>query len=172
MVPVGPLQQILVRRSIRSFTDQEVVDETVKILLRAAMQAPSAGNQQPWRFVVVRDRQVLEKLADMSPYAGAAAGAALAVVVLGDAAGCPFAQNWAQDCAAATQNLLLEATHQGLGSVWLGVYPEKDREEKVARVLNVPEGITPFAVVALGYSKQANEFVDRYDPEKVRFESF
>ena len=165
------LQTIRCRRSIRKFVAGRVIgDETVDILLRAAMQAPSAANQQPWRFIVLRDRDRLEAVSRVSPYASMTKDASLAIVVAGDIRGTKFPAFWPQDCSAAVQNLLLEAVNQGLGAVWLGVHPEKDRETYLARLLELPDGVIPFAVVPVGYPEQANVFVDRWDPDKVHRE--
>lgn len=165
------LQSVLCRRSIRKFSAvRDIADETVDIVLRAAMQAPSAANQQPWRFIVVRDRNRLEAISRVSPYAAMTRDAALAVVIAGDIRAATLPAFWPQDCAAATQNLLLEAVNQGLGAVWLGVHPVKDREVYLARMLELPEGVIPFAVVPVGYPEQPNVFVERWDPDKVHRE--
>lgn len=97
------------RRSIRRYKDQAVEQEKIDKILRAAMQAPSAVNQQPWEFIVVRDKENLKKLAGISAYSRMVADAPLAIVVLGNEARMRLQHNWEQDLSAATQNILLEA---------------------------------------------------------------
>jgi nitroreductase len=167
------MKTIDIRRSVRQFKEKEVSKEKIEALLRAAMQAPSAGNQQPWEFLVVQNRDMLNKLSKMSPYATPIANGNLAVILLGVEDRMRFSENWEQDMSAATQNLLLEAVEQDLGGVWLGVSPLEDRELFVKDLFNLGEGYKPFAVVALGYPEKedANKYVDRYDESRIHFES-
>jgi nitroreductase len=161
------LDAIMTRRSIRRFTDVAVEDDVVERLLRAAMAAPSAGNQQAWRFVVVRDRDVLRQLADTSPYATMVPSAALAIVVCAEPAAEKHPGFWVQDCSAAVENLLLAAHALGLGAVWLGYYPVRERIQGAAGVLGLPEGIVPMSVVPIGWPKEDLPPVDRYDATYV-----
>ncbi len=157
---------IMTRRSIRAYTDRPVSEESVTQLLRAAMAAPSAKNQQPWHFVVVRDRDLLEAIARSTPYSGMTRDAQLAVVV------CAAADErdpgyWPQDCAAATENLLLAANTLGLGAVWLGFYPLPERVEALRGLLGIPEDVVPFSVVPVGYPAEHPARVDRFDPQRI-----
>jgi nitroreductase len=161
------LDNIMERRSIRRFLPDPVDGATVEILLRAAMAAPSAGNEQPWRFVVVRDREVLRRLADASPYASMVPSAPLAIVVCGDTSVEKHTGFWVQDCSAATENLLLAANALGLGAVWLGFHPAFERAEAAARALALPEGVIPLAVVPVGLPSETKPPADRYDPTYV-----
>lgn len=161
------LEAILTRRSVRKYTKESVSEELVTQLLRAAMAAPSAGNQQPWQFVVVRHPDVLKKLAEVSPYAGMTRDAALAVVICGDLAREERKGFWVQDCAAATQNLLLAAHALGLGAVWCGLYPREERVEKARAVLGIPSQTVPFALVPVGYPAERPETVDRFDRNRI-----
>jgi nitroreductase len=145
------LEAILTRRSIREYTPQAVPDELSQELLAAAMQAPSAGNQQPWHFVLVTERSQLNALAGMLPYGQMLKSAPLGVVVCGDPERAGHPRFWVQDCSAATQNLLLAAHARGLGAVWLGVYPVEERVVGVQQVLRLPGRVLPLCVVALGY---------------------
>ena len=130
---------VLSRRSIRRYTDQPVDDATVERLLRAAMAAPSAGNQQPWQFVVLRDRETLTAITEWHPYAKMLPSAPVAVVVCGDPGDAKWAVLWEQDCSACTENLLIEAELLGLGAVWLGVHPLEERVTALRALLGIPE---------------------------------
>jgi nitroreductase len=164
------MDPILSRRSVRAYTDQAVSDALVTALLRAAMAAPSAGNQRPWQFVVVRDRTVLEALAAANPYGGMAREAPLAVIVCGDPSSKDHAEFWVQDCSAATENLLLAAHAVGLGAVWCGTFPLEERMVRVRAAVGLPESIVPFAVVPIGYPAERPAPVDRYDADRVHFD--
>ncbi|MCX8032984.1 MAG: nitroreductase family protein [Thermoleophilia bacterium] len=164
------MEAIFTRRSVRKYSEDPVPDELVIKILRAAMAAPSAGNQQPWQFVVVRRRDLLEEMAQVSPYAGMTREAALAIVVCGDLAREERKGFWVQDCAAATQNLLLAAHALGLGAVWCGLYPREERVEKTRAVLGIPGQVVPFALVPIGYPAETPEPVDRYDSSRVHID--
>jgi len=160
-------EAILTRRSIRAYTDGGVSNEQIDALLRAAMAAPSAGNQQPWHFVVVDDRDTLDAIPRFHDYSAMLAQAPVAVVVCSDGGRDGMNCYWPQDCAAATENLLLAAHAAGLGAVWLGIYPEQDRIEKTRALLGAPESITPFCVVAIGVPAERHAPAERYDPARV-----
>jgi len=166
------LDAILKRRSIRRYQGIAVTDEQLKVLLEAAMAAPSAGNQQPWRFVVVTARETLDALAAAHPYAKMLHQAPAAVVVCGDTAVDKHPRFWPQDCAAATQNLLVAATALGLGSCWVGVHPHAEREAAVRKVLDLPAAITPLALVALGYAAEEKGPVLRYNDDYIHREKW
>lgn len=168
------MENIFIRRSIRKYQDKSIEKEKIEKLLRAAMQAPSAGNQQPWEFLVVEKKETLGKLSEISPYATMLKEAPLAIIVLSNEERMKFPEYWQQDLGATTQNILLEAMELGLGSVWLGVAPLKDREEFIKNIFNLPQNITPFNIIVLGYPKepQVNKFVDRYEADRVHFEEY
>lgn len=161
------LQAILTRRCVRSYTEQPVGADQVEVVLRAAMAAPSAGNQQPWCFVVVRDREQLRELAAREPHGGMVARAQLAVVVCADMRMVSHEGFWIQDCAAATQNLLLVAHALGLGAVWVGTYPREERVRGVAEVLGLPDQVVAFAVVPIGHPAEQPAPADRFDLGRV-----
>ena len=135
------MNEIFARRSIRKFLPTMVEDEKIEQLLRAAMAAPSAGNQQPWEFYVVRDKRVIQDLSQCSPYAGCANGAALAIVVCSRDEHMRFPAFTTLDLSAAVENILIEAVHLDLGAVWLGVTPYRAREVLVRRALGAPKGV-------------------------------
>ncbi len=161
------MDAIFVRRSVRKFTTEKVLPPALDYMLKAAMAAPSAGNQQPWEFVVIDDRAVLDKIPSVHPYAEMLKQSPLAILVCGDLTREKRKGFWIQDCAAATQNLLLAATTLGLGSVWLGVYPREDRVEGLRALLNLPEHIVPFALVPVGEPDEHKPPSDRYDATRV-----
>lgn len=166
------MNEIFTRRSIRTFEERKVEKEKIDTLIRAIMQAPSAGNQQPWEVLVVENKEMLKKLSLMSPYSKMIEKAAVAFVLLGNEKAMRFPENWEQDMSAATQNLLLQAVELELGAVWLGVAPLKDRMSYIKEILDLPGHIKPFSVVPMGYSKEENKFVDRFDEAKVHYESY
>ena len=162
------MREIFIRRSVRQFDTRLIEEEKIEKILRAGMQAPSAKNQQPWEFIVVTDKAVLKEMSEFSPYAKMLPQAAAAVVVLSRTEGVSLDYS-PQDLGAATENILLEAVSLGLGGVWMGCMPGRERMDFIARLLKIPDNILPFGVVALGYplNEDANRFIDRYDPKRV-----
>lgn len=139
-------ENIMSRTSVRSYTDMPVEPEKVEMMLRAGMAAPSACNKQPWHFVVINDREILDQIPQFSPYAGMVKQAPLAIVVCG----CldktlegTEQEFWIQDCSAATENILLMAHGLGLGGVWTALYPLKERYEGMQQLLHLPKTMIP-----------------------------
>ncbi len=162
------MKSIFHRTSVRDFKNMPVEQGKITEILRAAMAAPSAANQQPWEFYVVRNRSVIEKLAKASPYSGSAAKAPLVFVVC-SRTGARW-PGWApQDLSAATENLLLEIDDQGLGGVWMGIYPDRVRMENVKNALNLPDDLEPFALVPCGYPAAEKQQENRWDPSRVHY---
>lgn len=156
------------RTSIRAYTNDPVTKEQIKQLLMAGMQAPSANNQQPWEFVVVKDKKTLTQLSNASKGAWMLKDAALAIiVVMKDGGRSPMMKP--QDCGAAVENILLEAVELGLGAVWIGVYPLEERMAYVNETLHITNG-TAFAQIAIGHPKEAKEVQVRYDESRVHYE--
>jgi nitroreductase len=161
------LEAIHTRRSIRKYTNDPVSDDTVHELLAAAMSAPSAGNEQPWQFIVVKDRTLLSEVARVNPFAGMAKEAPVAVLVCGDTSLEKYPGFWVQDCSAATQNLLLAAHSKGLGAVWTGIHPNQDRVAGFRRLFKLPDPVIPLALVVIGHPAQSVSRQDRYRKERV-----
>ncbi|NTV43905.1 MAG: nitroreductase family protein [Syntrophobacteraceae bacterium] len=161
------LEAIRTRRSIRSFTDRPVPGELIRQLLSAAMSAPSAGNQQPWHFVVIDDRKILDAVPSIHPYAGMCRSAPLGILVCADTTLEKFKGFWVQDCSAATQNLLLAAHDQGLGAVWTGIHPLEERIRAFRTLCGLPEHVIPLALVVLGYPDQMPGPEDRFREDRV-----
>ncbi len=167
------MDAILSRRSIRKYTDQSVPEEMIKAMLAAAMSAPSVGNQQPWRFVVIDDRKTLIEITTFHPYSAMLTEAPAAILVCYDEqlVKLEVARKelwWVQDCSAATENILIAAQATGLGAVWLGVYPEEERVVEFRKLLGIPDHITPFSLISIGYPAEQKPRANRYDDSKVR----
>ena len=142
---------LLTRRSVRNYTDADISDETLHKLLEAGANAPSAGNQQPWHFITVTSKNTLNSIADNFPYGKMLPKAACAIIVCMNAKPRIYPEFAVQDCSAATQNILLAAHALGLGGVWIGTYPLKEREEFLRQTMNIPDDFTPFSVISIGY---------------------
>ena len=166
------MEAILKRRSIRRFTNQPIAKEDIYSLLHAAMMAPTARNCQEWEFVVVRNKETFKKMMHIHPHAKMLEQADCALVVCGNTQREHAPGYWMADCGAATQNILLAATSLGIGSVWLGVYPNEERMAGVAKILGLPDHVKPLNIIALGYPDEKKEDVDRFDPAKIHEEKW
>ena len=161
------LECIMTRRSIRSYTDEPVSDADLETVLRAAMAAPSAGNEQPWHFVVIRERETMNRIMDVHPYSGMLDHAPVCIAICAELALEKYDGYWVQDTSAATQNLLLAAHAAGLGGVWLGVHPIESRESGLKRILSLPDGVECLGLVALGHPAAEAGPADRYDESRI-----
>ncbi len=163
------LETINTRRSIRKFEERKVPDNLVQKILTAAMNAPSAGNEQPWHFIVITNKSILEKISRIHPYATYAKDAPLGILVCGDLNLEKYKGLWMIDCSAATENILLAAHSLDLGAVWTGIYPMQDRIEKYRKLLNIPDEVTPLAFVPIGYPAQKPRFQDRFKQDRIHY---
>nr|WP_048058491.1 nitroreductase family protein [Methanococcus maripaludis] len=165
---------IFKRRSVRAYLDKKIGDLKIEKMLRAAMQAPSAVNQQPWEFLIVQSKDMLKMISEMSPYSKIVSEAPLAIIALGNKDKMIAPDFWQQDLSASVENLLLEAVELNLGAVWLGVFPLADRVDYITQIFDLPQNIIPFAVISIGYPKNldSNGFVDRYDSSKIKYEKY
>ncbi|MCF8219820.1 MAG: nitroreductase family protein [Bacteroidales bacterium] len=161
---------ILSRRSIRNFTEKPVEPEKINKMLEAAMYAPSARNYQPWHFVVIQKRLHLDRLSDIHPYAGMLETATAAILVCADKNLESNDSYNAQNAAAATQNILLSAHEDGIGSCWLGVYPREERMKNIADYIKLPEHVLPVTLIALGYPAEEKEQPERFLPDRIHYE--
>jgi len=146
------LEGIRARRSVRRYADRPVEQEKVDLLLECACATPSAANRRPWRFVVIRDRENLNALAEVHPYGKMLFQAPLALVVCGTVLheGKPNPW-WEEDCAAAMQNILLAAEGLGLSSVWLGVrWGQEGLPEKIEALLGTPRDVRAMGIAVVG----------------------
>lgn len=160
------MKSIFHRTSIREYLDKKVEPEKMELLLKAAMAAPSAANQQPWEFYVVENKEILKKLSLCSPYAGCVEKAPIAIVSC-------YRSNtslpmYAEiDLSACTENILLAADSLGLGAVWIGIAPLQERMDKVKECLNIEDGIEAFAIVPVGYPAKEMVQQNRYDESRI-----
>ena len=166
------MEAILTRRSIRRYTGQAVETETVHELLEAAMSAPSAGSEQPWHFVVITERRLLNEVPKYHPYSSMVPGAALAILVCGELKREKHPGFWVQDCAAATQNILLAAHARGLGAVWLGIHPCQERAEAVGRLFGLPGDVVPLSLIAIGHPAEEKPPPNRYDLTRIHYNNW
>jgi len=164
------IDTIFARRSIREYTSEKVGKKDIKIMLEAAMAAPSASNLKPWHFIVVTDRKMLDNLAGAHPYGKMLFKAPLCIIVCGDTRISPLF--WVQDCSTASENLLLAVTALGLGAVWLGVYPREERVNAIRKALNIPENVIPLNLISVGYPAEQKEPRSQYDELKVHHEQW
>jgi nitroreductase len=155
------------RRSIRLYTSKPVATDALQDILKAAMCAPSAGNERPWHFIVLTDRAILEEIPKFHPYAAMLKHTHTAVLVCGDVTLEKHKGYWVLDCAAATENMLLAAHAKGLGAVWCGVYPTEDRVLNLQKLLHLPEHVVPFSLVPLGFPAEEKKPVERFDTSRI-----
>ena len=162
------------RRSIRKYTGEEVSEKQVRIILEAAMAAPSAVAKDPWRFIVLRDKENLKTVASYLPNGGFLENAGVGIIICGDinAAHDNSLSYMLQDCTAAIENMLLAISALDLGACWLGVHPRQDRIDNIKEFCKLPENIIPLAAVAIGVPAQSPEPRTRYNPSYVKDEKW
>jgi nitroreductase len=162
------------RRSIRLYSPAAVTEAVVQKLLEAAMAAPSAAAKDPWRFVVIRNRQKLSALAAALPNGQMLADAALGIAICGDlqAAHGEQLSYLLQDCSAAIENLLLCAHVLGLGACWLGVHLREERVNALKKILSLPPSVIPVSCVAIGYPAETKEPRTRFNRDYVHSDSW
>jgi len=165
--PMGALEAIKTRRSVRKYTSEPVEDQLLEEVLRCGMQAPSACNEQPWQFVVIRDKKTLEAVGGINRYAGFARNAPVAVLVCGDKRLDKCEGYWVQDCSNCAENMLLAAHALGLGAVWTGIYPLPDRIEGFRKLCALPQEVTPLALLVVGWPAETPKPEDRYDTTRI-----
>ncbi len=166
------MDAILSRRSIRKYEQRDVDQELLEDLLRAAMNAPSAGNEQPWEFIVIRKREVLNRVAESYPDAQMLLDAPVALLICGNLQLEKHDGYWVQDCSAAAENILIAAEEKNLGAVWVGIYPRKERVENMQNIIGLPEHVVPLALIPIGYPAEDKPPVDRFDPAKIHYEGW
>jgi len=146
------VESINSRRSIRSFTGEQIDEVTPIAIAEAGLTAPSATNARPRALILVRRRDLLDRLCDALPYAKMLSKAAAAFVVCGLPKKNPdiAPRVWTVDCAASTENILLAVNALGLGAVWTAVYPSEENVCAVRGILALPEDVIPLNVIPVG----------------------
>ena len=168
------IENIMTRTSVRQYSSRAIAKDTLDILVKAGMAAPTAMNKQPWAFVIVNDRVVLDSLAAVHPYSHLE-NAAAAIIVCGDvqkAAPDTTHEFWIQDCSAASENILLAAHALGIGAVWCAVYPNPNIQPEVTRVLGLPEDIIPLNIITMGYPTGDQQPKDKFNPNNVHYQKW
>lgn len=158
---------IMERRSIRKYDGSPIGKEVIDRILDAGDAAPCANGRRSWHFVVIDDRELLDHIPDFHPYSRMVLEAPLAILVCADTFVEPKEGYWVQNCSAATQNILLASTAEGLGSVWLGIYPRMDRMSGMKKLVGSPENVVPFSLVVIGRPAEKKEPHGRSDPSRV-----
>jgi nitroreductase len=164
------IETILTRRSVRKYKDKPVKDDLVMQLLRAAMAAPSAANEQPWQFIVIRDHKLLDQVPSFHAHSHMVKQAAVAILVCEDPSLEVYSGRGPMDCANATENMLLAAHSLGLGAVWVGIYPVEERIAGMRKLLGIPASVMPIALVSIGYPDEKPAVEDRFKPERIHYE--
>ncbi len=168
------LQTIFTRKSTRKFSDKSISNETIQTLLKAAMSGPTCVNSRPWEFIVVNDKNLLNQMADANGRpAEPLRNATLGILVCGnlDRTFKPAQEYWVVDCSIAIQNMILAAQDQGVGSVWLGTWPQMERVKAQQELFNLPDNIIPHSLIAFGYPLDTEEYPERnlLEEDKVHF---
>jgi nitroreductase len=164
---------IFSRRSVRNFTSEPVDSDTLTLLLKAAMSAPTACNSQPWEFIVVTKSEILDEI--RSKFLFARYNAPAVIVVCGNvgiANNSAAREHWVQDCSAATENILIAAAGMGLGAVWIGVYPYPSKIKPLAETLGIPENVIPLSMVMVGHPAEVRDPRTQYDEHRVYWQCY
>lgn len=166
------MDAIFHRRSIRKFKDKKISKDIIEEILKAAMYAPSAMNQQAWQFIIIDDTKLLLEIPNIHPYADMCKTAAAAILVCADTSKEKAKDMWVMDCSAAIQNLMLAAFDKGIGSVWVGVYFRKDHVDAFTKFLKLPKHIIPISLIPIGYPDEDVKKVERFKNDRIHYNSF
>lgn len=166
------MDAILTRRSIRKYLPEPVSRDLIENILKAGMSAPSAGDEQPWHFIIINRYNLLEKISEMHPYAKMLKNAPAVLLLCADPNVPKFKDFWVQDCSAASENMLLAAHAQGLGAVWIGIYPAEKLVTGIRELLNIPEHMIPFSAIAIGHPAEEKSGRSRYEISRVHDNSW
>jgi len=161
------MEAILTRRSVRNYIKKDISNQIIDEILEAAMNAPSAGNERPWHFIIINDPKILEKVPTFHNHAQMLKDASVAILVCGDINLEKHKGMWVQDCAAATQNILLSIRANKLGAVWLGIYPREQRINGMRQLLSIPDNVMPFSLISIGHPAVEQKRVNRFDSSRI-----
>ena len=162
------------RKSVRAFTGENVSKGNLEKILDAGMSAPSAMNAQPWSFVVITERVVLNELEKGLPYAKMLKTASAAIIVCGmvEEANQAKEEYAVIDACCVSENILLAVESLGLGAVWTAVYPNLDRLNYIRETLNIPANVIPINVIPIGVPANNENPKDKWKPEKIHWEKW
>lgn len=163
------IEAIRTRRSVRKYIKKPIADKIVIELIELGMNAPSAGNERPWHFVVIKDTKILKKIPNFHCHSNMLKEALLAILVCFDINLEKHKGMAVQDCSASTENILIAANSKELGSVWLGIYPREERMKGMRELLNIPEKIIPFSLISLGYPKEKITKDRNIDQKRIHY---
>lgn len=163
------IEAILSRRSIRKYKHKPVSKDLINKLLKVAMSAPSAGNEQPWHFIIIDDPLILSKIPSFHNHAQMLKEASVAILVCSDMNLDHHNGMWIQDCAAATENMLIAIHAEGLGAVWLGIYPREERIKGINELLSLPDRVYPFSLISIGHPAEQLPKANRYDESRIHY---
>jgi len=166
------LKVIHSRKSVRHYIGRKATKEDLLTLVKAGMAAPTAVDRRPWAFVIITDKAKLEELEEGLPYARMLTKSGAGIVVCGVLEKALPREVWVQDCSAATENILLAAESMGLGAVWTGAYPSRERMDHIRKVLLIPDNIVPLNVIPIGYPAGDENPKDKFDPANVHWEKW
>ena len=164
------LETMLTRKSVRNFSDKEIEDEKIELLMKAAMSAPSAMNKQPWEFYIAKSEESKEAIRKAMPF-GKYKSAIIIIPCVREINAIPVAHDLVYcDLGAASENILLAAHSLGLGAVWCAIYPTKLLMKSIKKVCKMPVGVTPFSAIYVGYPSEddKSKVKDKYDPKRVK----
>lgn len=165
---MNTIETIAARRSIRKFTDKAVSEEKLKTLVTAGANAPSAKNTRPTHFMIIKNRDTINRMIDVCPNGSLMKGADTAIMVLGDLNDAD--DYFVIDCAAAVQNILLAVHEEGLGACWIGVYPRESRVDGLKKLFSLPDQIIPHSLIAVGHPAEQKSPNNNYREERVHRE--
>lgn len=163
------LKEIEQRQSIRKYKNISVEKEKIIELLKSAMNAPTARNTQEWKFKVITNKEALNNMVHLSPYTSMMQEAPCAILVIADLTKAINIEYGLINCAAAIENMLIEATNQGLGTCWCGIAPIEERINNFKKYFELTEDEYPVGVVAIGYSNESKPLVDRFNPLNISY---
>ncbi|MEA3290607.1 MAG: nitroreductase family protein [Campylobacterota bacterium] len=169
---MNTIETILSRRSIRNFNDKNISKEDINTILSCAMNAPTARNQQGFRFVVVDDKKIFDNISQTLEHGKMCKSANKAVLVCYEIKDETSELYWVQDASAATQNILLSAAYLGIGSVWVAIHPRESKINFIKEQFDLPENIKPLSLIALGYKDDFLKKLDRFDTNKIKYNSW
>jgi len=151
------MKAIFERRSVRDFVNVPVSDKLIHYLIKTAMNAPNAGHQRPWEFVVVRDEKVLKSLSDMAGYENDYNNVDASIVVCINKSRLKWDGYWQMDTGTAVENMMIAATNEGYGTLWLEVFPVEEKIIKAQEILSLPDDVIPMMVMPIGKSRSDDE---------------